>query len=124
MFNLASFLGGAIDGWRGAAIATVAMLSPGIIILLGVLPFWQKIRQEAAVRAFVRGVNAVAAGLILAGVWMLMKKALVGPAAYALTLSSCAGFIVYDSPAPLNIIVHGIAGVLLKSSGIGGPFSK
>lgn len=124
MFNLAGFLGGSIDGWRGAAIATVAMLSPGIIILLGVLPFWQQIRQDAAVRAFVRGVNSVAAGLILAGVWMLMKKALVGPAAYALTLSSCAGFIVYESPAPLNIAVHGIAGVILKSTGVGGPFSK
>ncbi len=124
MFNLAAFLGGALASWDGAGIATIAMLSPGIMVLLGVLPFWQQIREIPTVRAFIKGVNAVAAGLILAGVWMLMQKALTGPAAYAIVLSSCAGFIVFDSPAPLNILAHGLAGVIFKTLNIGGPFSK
>lgn len=123
MFNLGAFLGGAIASWTGAAIATLGLMSPGIVILLGVLPFWQQLRRFSTVRVFVKGVNSVAAGLILAGVWMLMRKALVGPAAYAMVLSSSACFIVYDMPAPVNILIHGSAGVLFKTLGIGGPFS-
>lgn len=124
MFNLSSFLGGAIDGWRGAFIATIAMLSPGILVLLGIMPFWQRIRAISQVRSFVKGALAVAAGLVLSGVYMLMRKALTGPAAYSLILSSCAGFIVFDSPSLLNIVLHGIAGAALKHFDVGSPFSK
>ncbi len=123
MFNIAPFLGAAIDSWRGAAIATVALFIPGIAILLGVLPFWQQLRKLDTVQTFVKGLNSVAAGLILAGVWMLMRKALTGPAAYVLTISSAAGFIVFDSPAPINIILHGLVGAMFVNLRIGGPFS-
>lgn len=131
MFNLASFLGGAIDGFRGALIATFAMLSPGIIVLLGILPFWQRIRSIPQVRSFKNGALAVAAGLVLNGVYMLSRKALTGPAAYALVISSCAMAIMFETAKSVrkqnaiwyNILFHGAMGGLLRFFEIGGPFT-
>lgn len=122
MFNLAPFLGAAIGSWTGAALATTGLFSPGIMLLLGVLPFWEKIRRMKGVRNFISGVNSAAAGLIVAGVWMLLKRTMAGPASFAMAVSAAISMLVYGVQAPVAIVMHGLVGAIFVYFGIGGPF--
>lgn len=47
LFTLAAFLGGAADvgpgGAAGAGIALAGIFLPGFLLLIGVLPFWNRL---------------------------------------------------------------------------------
>ena len=122
MFNLAVFLGAAILSWRGAVCGSLGLFGPGMLLQIGLLPFWERVRKMRATQTVLQGTNAAAAGLILAGVWMLLRKALVGPAAFALVCTAGAAATVFEVPPAANIVMHGVAGFALVSLGVGGPF--
>lgn len=121
MFNMSWFLGAALYGVRGACFAALGLFGPGIILLLGVLPFWERVRRWAQFRVFLAGVNAAATGLIVAGVWMLLHKSVVGPLAYSLAIIAASLSLVYKVSTPLIIIGCGVAGALGIALGVGGP---
>ena len=54
LFTFAAFLGavsaGSPAGWVGASIALVAIFLPGFLLVIGVLPFWDRLRQYSAMR--------------------------------------------------------------------------
>lgn len=123
MFNLAPFLGAAMASWPGAFRAGVGLFGPGIVIVLGVLPFWEQVRKKTWVRDFVSGVNSAASGLILAGVWMLLSRTLVGPAPFSLSISAGVAMAAFGISSPIAILIHGIVGVVFVYFKVGGPFS-
>ena len=122
MFNLAVFLGAAILSWRGAVCGSVGLFGPGILLQIGLLPFWERVRKMRTAQTVLQGTNAAAAGLILAGVWMLLRKALVGPAAFAPVCTAATAATVIEVPPAVNIVMHGVFGFALVSWGVGGPF--
>lgn len=122
MFNIAPFLGAAVISIKGAFFGSFGLFGPGVLLQVGLLPFWERVRRVKTAQTILQGTNSAAAGLIVAGVWMLLRKALVGPGAFALTCTAGAAAVVYQlAPGP-NIMIHGIAGLILVSLGIGGPF--
>ncbi len=122
MFNLAPFLGAAIASYPGALQAAIGIFMPGITILLGILPFWEQIRKKRWVRDFIKGVNSAAAGLIISGVWMLLKRTMIGPTSFALSVSAAAAMYVYKIPSPIAIAMHGVIGAIFVYFNIGPPF--
>jgi chromate transport protein ChrA len=74
-------------GWLGEAALTdlvalglIGIFLPGILILIGALPFWHALRSRDATQAAMRGVNAAVVG-ILGGalynpVWITSVKTL------------------------------------------------
>ncbi|MCU0266347.1 MAG: chromate efflux transporter [Actinomycetia bacterium] len=64
LFTFATYLGQVAAGLPGALVATVFVFLPGLLVLLGVLPFWQAIRGSARVQAALVGVNAAVVGLL------------------------------------------------------------
>lgn len=119
MMNLVPFLGAAVFGWSGAVIGLFAINSPGIMLQLGLVPFWASLRKFEGAQTFLQGTNSAAAGLIVAGVWMLLNRALTGPAAFVLTMSAGSMALIFEMPMPAIVLVHGIAGVMLEYFGIG-----
>lgn len=119
MVNLVAFLGAAVFGWRGAIFGALAVNSPGIMLQLGLVPFWARVRKFECARIFLQGTNSAAAGLIVAGVWMLIDRALTGPAAFVLTVSAGSMALIFEVPMPAIVVLHGIAGVILQYFGIG-----
>lgn len=122
MFNLAAFLGAAIASWSGCILAWFGLFAPGIVILLGLLPFWERLRKIKWVRQFVFGVNAAASGLILTGVYMVLMRVIKGPASFSLAVSAGVLMTAFSVSSPIAIIVHGVIGVFFKLLNIGGPF--
>lgn len=119
MVNLVAFLGAAVLGFPGALLGALAVNSPGIMLQLGLVPFWTCIRRYKAVQTFLQGANAAAAGLIVAGVWMLLDRALTGPAAFVMTVSAGAMAVAFKAPMPLIVAVHGVLGAFLHHFGVG-----
>lgn len=122
MFNLAPFLGASVAQWKGALYGSIGLFGPGVLLQLGLLPYWEQVRRVSAVQSVLGGTNAAAVGLIIAGVWMLMKSVLVGPLAFVLTCSAGVLSAVYKVSPVRVIISHGIIGAVLIYLKIGGPY--
>ena len=70
MFTFAGYLGAAMEagrgGWVGGALALAAIFLPSFLLVVGVLPFWQRIAGVPRMRAVLGGINAAVVGLLLA----------------------------------------------------------
>jgi chromate transporter len=119
LFTFAAYLGAVVSpephGLAGAAMGLIGIFLPGMLILTGVLPFWETVRKRAAAQAAMRGVNAAVVGLLGAAlynpVWTTSVKT-GGDFAIALT-----GFVlltVWRAP-PLAVVIIGALGGLALS---------
>lgn len=61
LFTFAAYLGGVMGGWAGALVATLAIFLPGLLLIIGILPFYQAFTSSKRVQA---GLVAVQAGVV------------------------------------------------------------
>jgi chromate transporter len=70
MFSLAAFLGAEVPlGWPAAVGATIALLAvflPGMLLLLAVLPMWERLARRPWAASTMAGINAAVVGLLVA----------------------------------------------------------
>ena len=68
LFTFAAFLGWTIapglNHWAGAALATVGIFLPGLLLVIAALPYWQALRARPSMAALLAGVNAAVVGLL------------------------------------------------------------
>lgn len=73
LFTFAAYLGAVAGippgGVAGAIIALVGIFIPGMLSLLGTLPFWHALRAFRAAQAAMRGTNAAVVGLLGAALY-------------------------------------------------------
>ncbi len=73
LFAIAAFLGAILNqapnGVAGAALALAAIFLPGLLILVGVLPFWSALSSSPPVQTAMKGVNAAVVGLLAAALY-------------------------------------------------------
>ncbi|SDQ90586.1 chromate transporter [Pseudoxanthomonas sp. CF125] len=73
LFTFAAFLGAAMSagpgGWIGGLLGLLAIFLPSFLLVLGVLPFWSRLRRQRGVQAALAGVNAAVVGLLLAALY-------------------------------------------------------
>lgn len=87
LFTFAAFLGTAIAGWLGGLLCLLAIFAPSFLLLVGVLPFWARLRTRPRLQAALAGVNAGVVGLLMAALYQPVGTAAVGnPLDFALVL--------------------------------------
>lgn len=68
LFTFASFLGASttsgIGHVPGATLALVAVFLPGALLVVGVIPFWDRVRRNTRVQAALLGANAAVVGIL------------------------------------------------------------
>ncbi|MFC3682744.1 chromate efflux transporter [Hydrogenophaga luteola] len=73
LFTFAAFLGASMQsaptGWAGGLLALAAIFAPAFLLVVGALPFWERLRAQPRVRAALMGINAGVVGLLLAALW-------------------------------------------------------
>lgn len=73
LFTFAAYLGAVVGplphGLVGAMIGLVGIFLPGVLILVGTLPFWVSLRASAGAQAAMRGINASVVGLLGAALY-------------------------------------------------------
>lgn len=83
MFTFSGFLGASMNlfglPWLAGAVAIVAVFLPGMVLLAGGLPVWNRLKHFAWARAGVRGANATVVGVLAAALLaMLIGGSIVG----------------------------------------------
>ena len=66
IINIAIILGDRFFGWRGALVAVVGLLALPLLIVLGLAVVYQQFAGNPLVAGALRGMGAVAAGLVIA----------------------------------------------------------
>jgi chromate transporter len=115
LFTFAAYLGTAVrvapNGIPGAALGLIGIFLPGILILLGTLPFWDSFRRRESAQAAMRGVNAAVVGLLGAALYNpLWTTSVRSPADFAVALVGFVLLTVWRTPPLIVVIVCAAAG--------------
>jgi len=86
----ATFVGQLVAGIGGALVATVAMLTPSLIVLLAAASHLDRLRGSAAVQRALRGVLATFVGLLAAVLFHFLRTTPWSPVATAVALAALA----------------------------------
>jgi chromate transporter len=121
LFTFAAFLGAAQglapNGVAGAAIALVAVFLPGLLLIYGMLPFWDGFRRRPAAQAMLRGVNAAVVGILLAAlfdpIWTSTVRA---PADFAIAVAAFAALVLWKAPAWAVVALTAAAGAVVAAA--------
>ena len=116
LFTFAAYLGAVIrtppHGIEGAALGLIGIFLPGILILLGTLPFWDQLRRRVGAQAMMRGVNASVVGLLGAALYNpVWTSAVKSSGDLAVALIGFVLLTVWRAP-PLVVVVLGALGGL------------
>ena len=111
---LATLIGWQVGGIAGAFVATLALFGPTAFLMYGVAHLWKKHRGARWQMALESGLRPVAAGLILAAVYVLVKGLDGGWIAWITALVATAivmttrinALIVIAGAALLFVVLH------------------
>ncbi|NTD87912.1 chromate efflux transporter [Agrobacterium tumefaciens] len=121
LFTFAAYLGAVVgpqpNGIAGAAIALVAIFLPGMLLLVGALPFWEGFRKHLLAQAAMRGANAAVVGILGAALYdPVWTSAIFMPKDFALALTGFILLTVWKTPPWIVVAICAIGGVLLALS--------
>lgn len=114
LFTFAAYLGAVLgpepNGVIGAAIALLALFLPGFLILIGVLPFWNRFRTMAAAQSAMQGANAAVVGILGAALYSPVFASAIGDMRdFALALACFVLLIAWKMP-PWGVVIVAAAG--------------
>lgn len=118
LFTFAAYLGTGLhpepNGIKGALIALLAIFLPGLLLLVGAIPFWSMVRSRSSAQALMRGANAAVVGILGAALYQpVWTGAIMGPREFALALSCFVLLVVWQCPPWIVVILAGTGGVLI-----------
>ncbi|MDP9758919.1 MULTISPECIES: chromate efflux transporter [Rhizobium/Agrobacterium group] len=121
LFTFAAYLGAVAgpqpNGIAGAVIALVAIFLPGMLLLVGALPFWEEFRKHLLAQAAMRGANAAVVGILGAALYdPVWTSAIFMPKDFALALTGFILLTVWKTPPWIVVVICAIGGVLLALS--------
>jgi len=118
LFTFAAYLGAVVTpqphGSVGAALSLVAIFLPGMLALMGTLPFWDAFRRRVSAQAIMRGVNAAVVGLLGAALYHpVWTSSVETPADFGLALVGFVLLNVWRAPPLLVVVIGALGGVAL-----------
>ncbi len=119
LFTFAAYLGAAMDpspnGWLGGLICLLAVFAPSLLLVVGALPFWERLRHQPRAQAALLGVNAAVVGLLLAALYHpVWTSAVRGPADFGLGLAAFVALTAWKLPPWLVVLACALAGAVLE----------
>jgi chromate transporter len=115
LFAFAAFLGAVASipphGIAGAVLALLAIFIPGMLCLVGTVPFWSALRADPRARAAVLGTNAAVVGLLGAALYSpVWTSAVRGPIDFAIAAAGFVLLIAWRAPPLLVVTLSALAG--------------
>ncbi|MHC8400582.1 chromate efflux transporter [Pseudomonas sp. MDT1-17] len=119
LFTFAAFLGASMNlapsGWIGGMICLLAIFTPSFLLIVGALPFWERLRRSLRTRAALAGVNAAVVGLLLAALYQpVWTSAIFKAQDFGLALVALVALMFWKLPPWLVVVGCGVAGWLLS----------
>lgn len=117
LFTFAAFLGASMTagpgGWWGGLLCLAAIFLPSFLLVVGVLPFWDRLRRNGRMQAALAGVNAAVVGLLLAALYRpVWTSAVHDWSDVALVVLGAAALIRWKLPPWLVVLGMALASVV------------
>ena len=118
LFTFAAYLGAVIGpephGLAGAVLGLIGIFLPGILILLGMLPFWDAFRTRPGAQAAMRGVNAAVVGLLGAALYNpLWTTTVKTPGDFGVALVGFVLLVAWRAAPLVAVVVCACGGIAL-----------
>lgn len=112
--KLAMFIGFRVAGLPGALAASLGALLPPTALMLGVVSILHRLRREAWVSRFVKGLTPAVAVLMVYAAYQILRG---GGGVFDWQMLIVGGLsliaFLFDAPAPLVLLAAGLAGIFL-----------
>ncbi len=114
LFTFAGFLGAVSSvgpgGVLGAVIALVAVFLPGMLLLIGVLPFWTRVRSNERAQRAMRGANAAVVGIMAAALIYPIVPAGITSIGTLVLAVGCLVLLLTTKASPWIVVILGAVG--------------
>ena len=119
LFTFAAFLGAVANtpphGIAGAVLALLAIFIPGMLCLVGALPFWGALTADPRARAAMLGTNAAVVGLLGAALYNpVWTNAVRNPIDFAIAAAGFVLLIAWRAPPLVVVTLSALAGAGLS----------
>ncbi|WP_236843294.1 chromate efflux transporter [Bradyrhizobium icense] len=119
LFTFAAYLGAVMvpapNGLAGASIALIALSLPGLLLVYGMLPFWDALRLRPRAQAAMRGTNAAVVGILGAALYdPVWTSAVLTPRDFAVALAGFLLLTVWKLPPWIVVVILAAAGAALR----------
>jgi chromate transporter len=116
LFTFAAYLGTVASagpgGVAGGLIALVAIFLPGIVALMGTLPFWHELRVRRDAQAAMRGINAAVVGLLGTALYNpAWTSAVQNETDFAVAVAGFVLLVVWRTPPLVVVVLSAVAGL-------------
>lgn len=113
LFTFAAYLGavaqGPIHGWIGGLVLLLVVFLPAFLLVIGALPFWERLRQRADIQSAMAGINAGVVGLLGAALYdPIWISAIHSKADFGLALAAF-GLLLYARVSPVVVVLFAAA---------------
>ncbi|MFZ0529283.1 MAG: chromate efflux transporter [Propionicimonas sp.] len=118
LFTFAAFLGYAADTAANpalsAAVALIAIFLPAALLVVGALPFWERLRRAPGAQSALMGVNAAVVGLLAAALYSpIFLSDIPNVTALSIAAAAFVALTSWRTPAWAVVLAAGLAGALL-----------
>ncbi|MDN3584783.1 chromate efflux transporter [Mucilaginibacter flavus] len=121
-FSFTSFLGGITLGNKGygiggqiigSLVAVIGVNTPGLILILFIVPFWEDLKKITRIKNSLSGINAVAVGFMATAFILLVRPFGGNWIAYVLMLGTFLLLRFTKIKAPLIIVIGVVIGLIV-----------
>jgi chromate transporter len=122
LFTFAAYLGAIVispspHGLACAALGLIAIFLPGVLILMGTLPFWETFRKRVDAQAIMRGVNAAVVGLLGAALYSpVWTSSVKTPGDFGIALVGFVLLTVWRAPPLVVVVISALGGIALAQT--------
>lgn len=120
MFSFSAYAGGMAA--RGGSVLTqvlgalaggIGIFLPGLLLIYFIYPIWENLKKIKGIKVSLRGINAVAGGLISVAAVILMQKSGLVIDNIIVTLVTMGLLISKKIPAPVIVVLAIVAGFII-----------
>jgi chromate transporter len=110
--QLATYLGWIMHGVKGGLAAGLLFVLPGAAVMLALSLIYATLGEVPLVAALFFGLKCAVLVLVVEALLRIGRRALKGPAAWALAVAAFAALFLLNLPFPLVVIAAGVVGYL------------
>ena len=117
LFTFSAYLGSSLDvesgpkGWAGGLFALASIFLPSFLLVIGTVPFWDRLRGWNSFGGALRGINAAVVGLLLAALYDPVWTSAIHEAEdFAMALLALGLLAIWKWPPWLVVLLAALAG--------------
>ncbi len=119
LFTFAAYLGAAMNtapsGWVGGLLCLLAIFLPSLLLVTGVLPFWEDLRKNPRIRKALVGVNAAVVGLLLSAFYdPVWTSGILSVSDFVLALLAFGLLVYWKTPPWIVVTATGVGGAIIS----------